>query len=275
LVTPSSEFIFKALPNGLQLLCREVGDAILAVAEHNTQFKADDSPVTAADVAAHQLLAAGLPKLLDLPVVSEECPAIGRVGVPQQGLFWLVDPLDGTKEFIAGNDDFAVCVALMQDLAPRFGFIYQPRTGIAYWGGAESGSSMGRNSRAAIHKLQARRAHFDEPLVALVSRQGASREASWIQQLSRHWPSGVLQQPMGSALKACALAAGKADFYPRRGRTCIWDTAAAQAILQGAGGEFLNLQGEALRYDAQSLYNPEFIAVADKSLPWLDLLGIR
>ncbi len=240
------------------------------VIDHNTTLKADDSPVTAADLAAHSVLMQELPQLIAVPVVSEETP-VGEAVLADA--CWLVDPLDGTKEFIAGNDEFVVCIALMNQCLPIYGFIYQPRTGAAFWGGAQWGSFKCINGGPG-EPISARRAHFDEPLTALVSRQGATQEAPWMEQLSRHWPSGVMQQPMGSALKACVIADGRADIYPRRGRTCIWDTAAAQAILQGAGGDFFSLDGKPLSYSPASCYNSEFIAVADTSLPWLDLLGI-
>ncbi|HRH75887.1 MAG TPA: 3'(2'),5'-bisphosphate nucleotidase CysQ [Cellvibrionaceae bacterium] len=267
---PLRNLDFNALSSALWPLAQAAGTAILDVIDHNTALKADDSPVTAADLAAHNLLLQALPQVIALPVVSEETPA-GQALLPDT--CWLVDPLDGTKEFIAGNDEFVVCIALMKQCQPLYGYIYQPRTGTAFWGGAQWGSFK-RAQGGPIAPMQSRRAPFDEPLIALVSRQGAKAEAPWLEQLSRHWPSGVMQQPMGSALKACVIADGRADIYPRRGRTCIWDTAAAQAILQGAGGDFFGLDGKPLRYNPGSLYNPEFIAVADKNLPWLDVLGI-
>ena len=267
---PLRNLDFNALSTALWPLAQRAGAAILDVIDHNTTLKADDSPVTAADLAAHSVLMQELPQVLAVPVLSEETP--GGEAVLADAC-WLVDPLDGTKEFIAGNDEFVVCIALMSHCLPLCGFIYQPRTDTAYWGGAQWGSFKCINGGPS-EPISARRAHFDEPLIALVSRQGATQEAPWMEQLSRHWPSGVLQQPMGSALKACVIAEGRADIYPRRGRTCIWDTAAAQAILQGAGGDFFSLDGKPLSYNPASCYNPEFIAVADKSLPWLDLLGI-
>ncbi len=247
------------------------GAAILRSGNPPVSLKSDASPVTAADLASHQILCTQLPQILPLPVISEEAQV--RI-LPSSGQFWLVDPLDGTKEFIAGNGEYVVCVALMDGGKPLLGCIYQPCSQISYWGGASFGSFRVQpdGSHSAINT---RRANFDEPLSALVSRQGAEAEALWIEQLSRHWPSGVLQNPLGSALKACVLASGDADLYPRKGRTCIWDTAAAQAILQGAGGDFFSLDGQVLTYSAQQIYNPEFIAVADKTLPWLELLGIQ
>lgn len=240
-------------------------------ADTRADLKTDNSPVTAADLASHQILISRLPQVLAVPVISEESAV--QTQVPPVGQFWLVDPLDGTKEFIAGNGEYVVCIALMDAGCPLLGCIYQPCTQVSYWGGAAYGSFVVQPD-GAQSPITTRRANFDEPLLAWVSRQGAEAEAIWIEQLSRHWPSGVLQQPMGSALKACAMASGQGDFYPRKGRTCIWDTAAAQAILQGAGGDFYTLDGRVLTYPAQQIYNPEFIAVADKSLPWLELLGI-
>jgi 3'(2'), 5'-bisphosphate nucleotidase len=268
-------FDFNPVSERLWSIGQMAAEAIAQVVEHAVRFKPDDSPVTAADWAAHAVLARELPLVLNLPVVSEETQDCEAKIPCNKTTYWLVDPLDGTKEFIAGNDDFVVCIALMAEALPVLGFIYQPRTQTAYWGGAHWGSFR-RVGTGVIEAIKTRRANFDEPLIAWVSRQGAQAEAPWMEQLSRHWPSGVLQRPLGSALKACLLASGAGDLYPRRGRTCIWDTAAAQAILQGAGGDFLTLSGQPLAYGQQSgLYNPEFIAVADKTLPWLELLGIK
>jgi 3'(2'), 5'-bisphosphate nucleotidase len=254
------ELDFDSIIAGLWRISQQAGDAIADCVHTQVKFKPDDSPVTAADMASHAVLVHRLPQLINAPVLSEETDVHGFDAAHP---FWLVDPLDGTKEFIAGSDEFVVCIALMEKSAPVLGFIYQPRTQTAYWGGT-------------VESIKTRRANFDEPLIACVSRQNAKAEAVWIEQLSRHWPSGVLQRPMGSALKACLLADGSGDIYPRRGRTCIWDTAAAQAILQGAGGDFFTLNGQTLSYKQQAgVYNAEFIAVADKTLPWLELLGIN
>lgn len=262
---------FDLLAQQLLPILAQAGAAIEQCGNLAVSFKSDASPVTAADLASHQILAAGLPQVLALPVISEESQVQSQAWL--SGQFWLVDPLDGTKEFIAGNGEYVVCVALMDAGRPLLGFIYQPHSQVSYWGGAGFGSFIVQPD-GSQNPITTRRANFDEPLLALVSRQGAQAEALWIEQLSAHWPSGVLQKPMGSALKACAMAMGQGDFYPRKGRTCIWDTAAAQAILQGAGGDFYSLDGRVLSYPAQQIYNPEFIAVADKTLPWLELLGI-
>lgn len=270
-----SELDFDQLAAGLLRIGQIAGQAITQCVDSSVGYKIDASPVTAADLASHRILLEELPKLLGLPVISEESQFVEGNMPPLEGRFWLVDPLDGTKEFIAGFDEFVVCIALMDGVEPLMGFIYQPRTQTAYWGGARWGSFVRLDGGSAT-LINSRRANYDEPLTAWVSRQGAKAEAQWIEQLSRHWPSGVLQRPMGSALKACFLAAGQGDIYPRKGRTCIWDTAAAQAILQGAGGDFYTLDGRALNYPLKDqLYNPEFIAVADKTLPWLELLGIH
>jgi 3'(2'), 5'-bisphosphate nucleotidase len=261
-----------SLVQQLLVIVAHAGEAIEQCGNLAVNFKSDASPVTAADLASHQILAGALPQVLALPVISEESQV--QTQAWSSGQFWLVDPLDGTKEFIAGNGEYVVCVALMDAGRPLLGCIYQPQTQLSYWGGAGFGSFRVQPD-GTQSPITTQRANFDEPLIALVSRQGAEAEAQWIEQLSRHWPSGVLQKPMGSALKACAMAMGQGDFYPRRGRTCIWDTAAAQAILQGAGGDFYSLDGRVLTYPAQQIYNPEFIAVADKTLPWLELLGIH
>ncbi|HEY6528480.1 MAG TPA: 3'(2'),5'-bisphosphate nucleotidase CysQ [Cellvibrionaceae bacterium] len=266
------QFDFESIIAGLWRISQQAGEAIADCVHTQVKFKPDDSPVTAADMASHAVLVRNLPQLIDAPVLSEETDG-HRFDAATP--FWLVDPLDGTKEFIAGSDEFVVCIALMEKSAPALGFIYQPRTQTAYWGGQQWGSFK-QVAGGTVESIKTRRANFDEPLIACVSRQNAKAEAAWIEQLSRHWPSGVLQRPMGSALKACLLADGGGDIYPRRGRTCIWDTAAAQAILQGAGGDFFTLNGQTLSYKQHAgVYNAEFIAVADKTLPWLELLGIN
>jgi len=226
----------------------------------NVRHKHDASPVTEADLAAHRVLATELvPLLSDCPVVSEEDFA-SQVYRRNTGRFWLVDPLDGTKEFIARNGEFTVNIALIENGRSVLGVVYAPAVDTLYWGGAGLGAfrCLGEQT-AAIHVAAAQtgrgcwvvasKSHLDEATRSLIDRLG---EVSLVR--------------VGSSLKFCRVAEGEADIYPRLAPTCEWDTAAAQAVLEGAGGAVVNLQGRPLQYGKADVVNPSFIATRDAAL---------
>ena len=243
---------------------RAAGEAIMRVYESEDvrlSAKPDDSPLTAADLASDAILQAGLANLVpDCPVISEErageWPAERRRTVRQ---CWLVDPLDGTKEFVARNGEFCVCVALVHDGVAVFGAIHAPvthHTYVAYRGTAGVRRFDGDGSVAVLRPL----APLDVDRAGL--RFGVSRHHAGAQTMAylATYRSPV-SVPMGSALKFCAIAGGALDVYPRFGPTMVWDTAAGQCLLGAVGRSVIDVNtGTPLRYDLGTLTNPGFVA---------------
>ncbi len=215
--------------------------------------KADSSPVTQADEAAEVLITSALRALTpEIPVVAEEAFSAGKREVPGKR-FWLVDPLDGTREFISRNGEFTVNIALIEDGQPVLGVIYAPAIGKLYAGAAGAGSFVEDGTRRAITcrrppgeglTVVSSRSHGDEQQLDrfLLGRKVASRTTA------------------GSSLKLCLVAAGQADLYPRFGRTMEWDIAAGHAVLAAAGGRVTDLAGKDLRYAKPGFENPHFVA---------------
>lgn len=234
-------------------------------ADITVQTKADDSPVTAADIAAHQVLAAGLSALdASIPVLSEEDCDIPLSEREQWTRWWLVDPLDGTKEFISGSDEYTVNVALIERGRVLFGVVGVPVTGHLYYGGTACGAYC-RDADGQARGLQMRMAPADELVVVASKRHSSPAQEALLQGLSEDFPALRLVN-VGSSLKFCQLAEGAADLYPRLAPTSQWDTAAAQGVLEGAGGQVLNLQGQPLTYAAQDSYlNPFFVALPQQA----------
>jgi len=238
--------------------------------------KQDDSPLTDADRRAHFLIVDRLSSLTpDIPLLSEESDAIDYELRKSWQRYWLVDPLDGTKEFINRNGEFTVNIALIENGQSVAGVVYVPVSGISYFGGIGMGawkqdanqqdskaqSIVSRPMRESFGvRIVASRRHLGEQLNALVGK------------IENHFGKATLLS-MGSSLKMCLLAEGSADIYPRMAPTCEWDTAAAHGILSAAGGEIVDLQFRPLRYNSKpELLNPFFIALADRTYPWQQLL---
>ncbi len=227
--------------------------------ELDVRSKQDDSPVTAADMAAHRILAAGLPGILDIPVLSEEACDIALEQRRQWTHWWLVDPLDGTKEFVAGSPEYTVNVALIEAGRVRYGVVGVPAGGQVYGGGSQQGAwRVDKDGRSSI-----RVAPTGSPLRLAGSRShGSEAQQQLVGRLRQQGPLELISA--GSSLKFCWLAEGRIDLYPRLSPTSQWDTAAAQAVLEGAGGQVLDWQGRTLDYTAQEGYlNPFFVAVND------------
>jgi 3'(2'), 5'-bisphosphate nucleotidase len=240
---------------------------VYASAGHEVEYKADDSPITRADRAAHDVLSTRLVQLApEIPLISEEAAATHDFAVRRGWReHWLVDPLDGTREFISRNGEFTVNVALIRDHEPVLGVVAAPALGLTYYAVRGHGAHRveGQTPPTAIRVRPAA-----EPLVIVGSRshRGDSLDAL----LARIGPHEL--RPMGSALKFCLVAEGSADFYPRLGPTSEWDTAAAQAVLEVAGGAVTMLDGLPLRYNRRdTLLNPSFIAYGDASRHWTGL----
>ena len=257
------------------ILSNEQRDAVIALAraaaaeiltvydgEFAVQHKDDRSPLTAADLASHRCIVAGLQALTPhIPVLSEESKDIDIAARREWTTFWLVDPLDGTREFIKRNGEFTVNIALIEDGVATWGVIQQPVTGTLWHGGADIGAFLreGDAGDVAIHtrtpaaaqlRIAASRSHRDERTQAVLDALPGSEVVG-----------------CGSSLKFCRIADGGIDLYPRFGPTSEWDTAAGQAILEGAGGAVLGPDGRPFRYNQRAtLLNGDFIALGDLAL---------
>jgi 3'(2'), 5'-bisphosphate nucleotidase len=259
----------RELLESVRRLAREAGAAIMAeyAGDIAVELKADESPLTAADEAAHRVIVAGLESLdPKLPVLSEESPETDLIGRRRWRDFWLVDPLDGTKEFIKRNGEFTVNIALISDHEPVLGVVFAPALDDMYSG--ISGVDAWRAHAGAETKPIRAATKAAQPLRVVGSRSHASPQlARYVDALGEH-----VMKPMGSSLKICLVAAGEADVYPRFGPTSEWDTAAAHAILVSAGGSMIDLDGRPLRYNTKAdVLNPHFIAFGDRDRDWLRL----
>lgn len=237
---------------------RCAGDAILAVRAKGVDVreKADRSPVTEADESAERIILAVLGEIAPtIPVVAEESTA--RDGAPEveNGRFWLVDPLDGTREFVAGRDEFTVNIALIEDGNPILGVVYLPALDDLYLGIAGGGAWRQRRGDDSLRTIAVRRPRA-EGLTVLASRSHRTPE---VDAYLEHLNVASLRAA-GSSLKFCVLACGEADLYPRFGRTMEWDTAAGDAVLRAAGGSVATIDGAPLRYAKPGFANPDFIA---------------
>jgi 3'(2'), 5'-bisphosphate nucleotidase len=237
---------------------REAGRTILEVyaSDFAVRHKSDRSPVTLADEQAEAViiaaLALGAP---DIPVIAEEQIAAMRAAPQAAPRFWLVDPLDGTREFVNRNGEFTVNIALIETGAAVLGVVHLPVTGMTF-AGSGPGTATRQHGGAAPVAITARRAPAPGAVV-IHSRSHAdeARIAAYIATLP-----GATRRIMGSAAKFCLVAAGEADYYPRFGRTMEWDTAAGQAVLEAAGGSVTTLDGARLRYAKPGYVNADFIA---------------
>lgn len=242
----------------LEALARAAGAAILEVyaTDFAVECKGDQSPVTEADRKAEAIILPGLAALTPhIPIIAEEEAAAGRL--PQVGhTFWLVDPLDGTKEFIKRNGEFTVNIGLIAAGRPVAGVVYAPAQDIL-WSGAE-GAGASRVGADGMRSTIACRAVPAEGAVVITSRSHRNPESM------ETWMSALVRPSLdfaGSSLKFCRVAEGAADFYPRFGPTCEWDVAAAHAVLAAAGGEVVTFDGQPLPYGkAPGFRNPDFLA---------------
>ncbi len=253
-----------ALSSRLIDLARDAAAAIVEV--HRRGFtvtdKADSSPLTEADLASNRVLIAGLAGIEPLlPVISEESLSVPWATRAGWSRYWLVDPLDGTKEFVGGNDHFTVNIALIDDGRPTLGIVVQPLTGTGWIGEVGSGAwrieADGRTTALRCDALG------EAPLRVAVSRSHAGGStARFLAGLGPH-----VCVATGSSLKLCHIADGHLDLYPRPAPTMEWDIGAGQAVLEAAGGRVVVASGEALAYNRKdSLLNDHFVAVGDQAL---------
>ncbi|KAF1698519.1 3'(2'),5'-bisphosphate nucleotidase [Pseudoxanthomonas jiangsuensis] len=251
-------------------IARQAGAAIMEIYEQGfeVQHKDDASPLTAADLAAHRIIVEGLERLTpDLPVLSEESAQVPWETRRHWSSYWLVDPLDGTREFVKRNGEFTVNIALIAQGAPAMGVVQAP-VGGQVWHAVRGEYAYRRDG------------HRDEPLrvrepATAPLRVAASRSHRDPRTQSALEKMGAIEEvALGSSLKFCRIAEGALDVYPRFGPTSEWDTAAAQCVLHAAGGAVLSTEtGKPFRYNRrETLLNGDFIALGDTELPWRDWL---
>jgi 3'(2'), 5'-bisphosphate nucleotidase len=252
------------LPQVLQIALR-AGEAIMEVYEdldHEVEYKNDDSPLTKADLASHRIISEALAAISsNIPVLSEESTEIPFEVRRNWHSFWLVDPLDGTKEFLNRNGEFTVNIALMRGGSPILGVVYVPATGIAYF--AVEGGGAHKSERGIVKPIHALVKHNPAPKV-VISRwhgNGVDRMHADLERIGVD-PGRCEFVPTGSSLKFCLIAEGSADLYLRNWPTMEWDTAAAQYVLEMAGGSVSDLEGNRLKYNKPVLRNPSFLASA-------------
>jgi 3'(2'), 5'-bisphosphate nucleotidase len=253
----------------VELLAVKAGEAIIKIYESGdfgVDQKSDDSPLTKADLAAHKVIVAGLTQLTpEIPILSEESASIPFEERKQWNKYWLVDPLDGTKEFIKKNGEFTVNIALIDHGKSILSVVYVPVTQVSYSAAVGVGvykRADGKKSSIMVMKnsrfkptVVGSRSHMSDEVKDYLSRLGQHELVS-----------------MGSSLKFCLVAEGKADLYPRLGLTSEWDTAAAQCIVEQAGGQVVTMDGKPLMYNSKdSLLNPHFMVYGDKSKQWVNI----
>lgn len=247
-------------------LARQAGQRILDI--YGTDFavdiKSDDSPLTNADLASHDCLVDGLARLKPTyPIISEESAAMPAEQRNAWRTCWMIDPLDGTKEFIKRNGEFTVNIALIHDGQPVLGVVYAPAIDLCYFA-AEACGAYRQSADATPERIRVR-APFAPPLTIVGSRSHQTPElATYLQRIGRHE-----LRSMGSSLKLCLVADGTADLYPRIGLTSEWDTAAAHCVVVEAGGRVTDLGGRDLHYNRRDTFlNPYFLAFGDKAADW-------
>jgi 3'(2'), 5'-bisphosphate nucleotidase len=252
-----------ALADSLMPIAERAGAAIMRIygSGFTVQHKDDNSPLTTADLESQRVIMEGLKRITpEVPILSEESAAAPWTERQTWRELWVVDPLDGTREFVKRNGEFTVNIALIVEHEPLLGIVAAPAQEIIFWGIAGVGAFSRR------HGGEARRIQTSvpqQPVRVVGSRSHPSPQtAAYLNRLGPHTMSGV-----GSSLKFCLLAEGKADLYPRFGATSEWDTAAGQAVLEAAGGHVTRMDGHRMRYNCRdSVINGDFVAFSDPSV---------
>jgi 3'(2'), 5'-bisphosphate nucleotidase len=256
-------------------IATEAGGKILDVYESDNfdiEAKADDSPLTKADLASHEHIVTSLEALTpDIPVLSEESQNIAYQERLAWSRFWLVDPLDGTKEFIKRNGEFTVNIALVENGEAVLGVVHTPALGVTYY--AARGEGAFKQENGSVQVITACKDTGDT-LNVVASRSHAGPETQdLLAKLGKDYAVNLVSK--GSALKLCLVAEGAAHFYPRLGPTMEWDTAAAQCVAEEAGAVVTDLQGQKLSYNKENLLNPFFVVNSVKGLEWQRYLSVE
>jgi len=260
----------KSLIDPVVALAIDAGQEILEVyaSDFEVQRKDDNSPLTQADLAAHHCIVAGLESLTPgMPIISEESGLPDFEERSQWDRYWLIDPLDGTKEFVNRNGEFTVNIALIDNQRPVFGVVHVPVQGQTYLG-CEGHGAERRDPDGSVKSIRvAATSASPVRVVGSRSHRGASLDA-YLRSLGE-----CDMIPMGSSLKFCVIAEGGADLYPRLGLTSEWDTAAAQAVVEQAGGSVVTLDGKPMKYNTkENILNPFFFVIGAADRDWLALL---
>jgi len=240
---------------------------------YNSEFiiahKDDRSPLTEADMASHKTICEGLHDLTPaIPILSEESADIPFATRKTWDYFWLVDPLDGTREFIKRNGEFTINIALIENHSPVLGVIYVPVTGTTYFASRGTGAFK-KSGNGPSQKINTHRTDAGRISLAGSRSHGSDRQQALIKKLG-----DIEVHAIGSALKFCLVAEGIVDIYPRFGPTSEWDTAAAQCIVEEAGGMVTDTEFNPLRYNTrESVLNPDFLVIADKTFNWRTYLA--
>lgn len=248
-------------------LARQAGEKILAIydTEFGVELKDDDSPLTAADLAAHGALCAGLGALTpDLPVFSEEAADIPFTIRSGWRRYWLIDPLDGTREFVKRNGEFTVNIALIEDHRPILGVVHIPVKGVTYFAARGQGAFRQHTGKTA-EVIRTRKTSAVALALAGSRSHATERQNRFMEILG----GNAKLRSIGSSLKFCLVAEGGVDLYPRFGPTSEWDTAAAHCIVLEAGGIVTDLDFRPLEYNRkESVINPDFLAIGDPGFDW-------
>jgi len=258
----------------VEIIARQAGDLILEIyrgGDYEHQIKEDNTPVTSADYAAHKLVMQAFKDLTpNIPVLSEEDANIPFSTRKSWPLYWLVDPLDGTQEFVAASGDFSTSIALIKDNHPVLGVIYAPVHNLLY----SAISGLGAIKEQAGHRGRIHiKSHQKNKATNITVAVSRVQKKEWVTELLSPGLNLTFISLGSSTLKSCLVAEGKADCYIRVGPTGEWDTAAVQCILEQAGGEIKDLKLQSLTYNrGESLENPNFIAIGDPQLNWQQIL---
>lgn len=252
--------------NQVVAIARSAGQAIMQVYQGDVAVsrKEDNTPLTQADLAAHRIIEDGLASLTPhLPVLSEESEALPYGTRASWETYWLVDPLDGTREFIKRNGEFTVNIALIEQHRPVLGVVYAPALDLLYFA-VEGEGAWRQQGDEAPQRIAVKSYDSARVCVAGSRSHGSDRLAGFLAKLGEYELIS-----MGSSLKICLVAEGRADVYPRLGPTSEWDTAAAQCVLEEAGGRLVDSQNRPFRYNTkESLLNPDFFATSASSPDW-------
>lgn len=256
-------------------LSEEAGEAILEIynsGNAGVSYKEDKSPLTEADLASNRVILKGLKALApDVPVLSEESKEVPFSERKDWGRFFLIDPLDGTKEFIKRNNEFTVNIALIEDGRPIMGIVHAPVLGVTYY--ATNGAAFKRDSKKGGGAKPIKAAPYTGGTLRVVasrSHKGGALEG-FLERI-KHSAEDTECVSMGSSLKLCLVAEGSAHIYPRLGPTMEWDTAAAHCVVEAAGGTVSDLQRQNLAYNKEDLLNPHFVVSSEPPFPWWELL---
>ena len=254
------------LTNEIKIISKQAADKILEIYEtdFSVEHKADHSPLTAADMAAHQTICESLKKLTpNTPILSEESADISYSERQSWEQYWLVDPLDGTREFVKRNGEFSVNIALIEKEKSILGVIHIPVSGVNYCASLNNGAYKCESNNIPV-EIMARKTDADNITIAGSRSHGNEQQRNFISKLN---DPEILT--IGSSLKFCLVAEGLADIYPRFGPTSEWDSGAAQCIVEESGAIVVDTNFKTLKYNTkESLLNPSFLVISDKEFDW-------